>query len=292
MGHEMSALLLAAAALTPAVGAQVFYSSDGEDSEVVKAAIDFDLRYVGPEHRLGVSVERARYRPLGTDARTMARVFLRASDSISGWKWEAKVGTDGETVIGSASIHDESRFRKEVFVERDVVETPIGVNRGLYYTFAGAAIDLPADDRNVVTLVAGVQPFTGGNVRTHLRATYVHVLKPDWGLSAQLRTRWYHSSDPGQYDYYSPRWYAEVLPVVQMRRFVGGWQLLGAVGYGAQRDSQSDWRSSRYVNARVTSPRFRKDWSLNANFTYANTPVSTGFTYRYLQLSIGLTKAL
>ena len=86
----MSALLLAAAALTPAVGAQVYYSSDAEDSEVVKAAIDFDLRYVGPEHRLGVSVERARYRPLGTDARTMARVFLRASDSISGWKWDAK----------------------------------------------------------------------------------------------------------------------------------------------------------------------------------------------------------
>ena len=144
----MSALLIAAAALTPAVGAHVFYSSDAEDSEVVKAGLDFDLRYAGPEHRLGVSVERARYRPLGTDARTMARVFLRASDSISGWKWDAKVGTDGETVIGSASIHDESRFRKEVFVERDVVETPIGVNRGLYYTFAGAAIDLPADDRN------------------------------------------------------------------------------------------------------------------------------------------------
>lgn len=95
------------------------------------------------------------------------------------WKWNASVGTDGDTVLGSAAIHDESRFRKEVFVERDIVETPEGVERGSYYTFAGAALDLPVDDSNVVTLVAGVQPFTGDNVRTHVRATYVHVVKPD-----------------------------------------------------------------------------------------------------------------
>ena len=163
---------------------------------------------------------------------------------------------------------------------------------GVYYTFAGAAIDLPADDRNVVTLFAGVQPFTGDNVRTHLRASYVHVVTPDWGLSAQLRARYFRSSHPGEFDYYSPRWYAEVLPVVQMRRFVGGWQLLGAAGYGAQRDSESKWRDSRFLNLRVTSPRFRKDWVLTGSLVYTNTPVSAGFTYRYTQFSVGLTKAL
>jgi hypothetical protein len=294
MGDEMSAALLAlaiAASPAPAAGADVFYSSDAEDSEVLRAGINFDLAHASQEKYYGVRIERARFTPLGQQSRTMTRAYIRAADSIGGWKWNATIGTDGHTVLGSAAIHDESTARKEFFVERDIVETPQGLSRGVYYTFAGAAIDLPADDRNVFTLFAGVQPFTGGNVRTHVRASYVHVVKPDWGLSAQLRTRWFHSSDPGQFDYYSPRWYVEVLPVIQVRRFVGGWQLLGAVGYGAQRDSGSDWRSSRYANARVTSPRFRKDWSLNANFVYANTPVSTGFTYRYLQFSLGLTKA-
>ncbi|HEX2803121.1 MAG TPA: hypothetical protein VHN55_03965 [Sphingomicrobium sp.] len=289
----MSAFLVAAAlgASSPAVGADVFYSSDAEDTEVFKAGMNFDLRYDGPDRRLGVRFERARFTPLGQGSRTMGRVYVRAADSLGKWTWNAAVGTDGHTVLGSAGIHDESRFRKELFVERDILETPQGLSRGIYYTFLGAALDLPADDRNVVTLVAGIQPFTGSNIRTHLRATYVHVVKPDWGLSAQVRTRYFHSSRPGEFDYYSPRWYAEVLPVVQVRRFVGGWQLLGAAGYGAQRDSESNWRSSRYIHAGVTSPRFQKTWALTGSFTYTNTPVGTGFTYRYLQFNIGLTKA-
>lgn len=288
----MSALLLAAAlGSAQAVGTDIFYSSDADDTEIVKAGINFDLAYAGPEKRWGIRVERARFTPLGQHSKTMDRVYLRGADSVGRWKWAATVGTDGHTILGSAGVHDESGFRKEFIVERDILETPQGLSRGLYYTFAGGALDLPASERDTVTLFAAVQPFTGGNVRTHLRATYVHVVEPDWGLSAQLRTRWFHSSDPGQYDYYSPRWYAEVLPIVQLRRFVGGWQLLGAAGYGAQRDSGSHWRSSRYFNARVTSPRFRKDWALNANLLVSNTPVSTGYTYRYTQLSVGVTKA-
>ena len=276
----------------PSVGADVFYSSDAEKTEVLKAGINFDLSDTGREHYFGVRLERARFRPLGQDSKAMERAYLRARGTASRWTWRAAVGTDGRTILASASVNDDSPFRKELFVEREIVETPLGLSRGVYYTFAGAAIDLPADDRNVVTLFAGVQPFTGDNVRTHLRATYVHVVKPDWGLSAQLRTRYFRSSDPGEFDYYSPRWYGEVLPVVQVRRFVGGWQLLGAAGYGAQRDSGSKWRSSRYLNARVTSPAFQKDWALTGGLLYTNTPVSTGFTYRYLQLNLGVTKAL
>lgn len=289
----MTPLLLAAAvaASGPAIGTDVFYSSDADDTEVLKSGINFDLAYSGPDRRWGVRIERARFTPLGQQSRTMDRVYVRAADSLGAWKWQATAGTDGHTIIGSAGIHDESRFRKEVFVERDILETPQGLERGIYYTFAGAAVDLPADDRNVVTLFAGVQPFTGRNVRTHFRATYVHVVKPKWGLSAQLRTRYFHSSHPHEFDYFSPRWYAEVLPVIQLRRFVGGWQLLGAVGYGAQRDSGTKWRSSRFLNMRVTSPRFQRDWALTAGLLMTNTPVSSGYTYRYTQLTVGLTKA-
>ncbi|HUG46666.1 MAG TPA: hypothetical protein VMK31_09190 [Sphingomicrobium sp.] len=280
-----------AQAASPAAGIEVFYSSDAEDSEIFKTAVLFDLKHASRDKYLGVKFERARFTPLGQDGKTMERVYIRAADSIGGWKWNATVGTDGHTILGSAAIHDQSKFRKEFFVERDIVETPLGISRGLYSTFAGAAIDLPADDRNIFTAFAGIQDFTGDNVRLHLRGNYVHVLKPQWGLSAQLRGRYFKSSQPGEFDYFSPRWYAEVLPVIQMRRFVGGWQLLGALGYGAQRDSDSKWRSSRYANARFTSPRFHKDWALTGNFVYTSTPVATGNTYGYFQANIGLVKA-
>ena len=69
-------------------------------------------------------------------------------------------------------------------------------------------------------------------------------------------------------------------------------KLLGAAGLGRQRDSDSGWRSSRYLNARATSPAFQKSWAVNAAVTYSNTPVSSGLVYRYTQVTLGLTKAL
>ncbi|HEX8526388.1 hypothetical protein [Allosphingosinicella sp.] len=277
----------------PAAGGEFFYSADSDGTEVARAAIDFDLSRVDRNRYLGVSVERARFNPGARGWQSSDRVYLRAADRIGDWQLRARVGTDGHTLIGSASVNDEARIRKEFFVERDIVETRMGLDRGIYSTFAGAAVDLPADDRNVFTALAGVQAFTGDNVRLHLRGSYVHVLKPEWGLSAQLRGRYFQSSVPGEFDYYSPRWYAEVLPVLQMRRFVGGWELLGAAGLGMQRDSASDWRSSRYAHARFRSPLRSSGWDLNGAFAYTNTPSlagTSGSGYSYVQFNLGVSK--
>ena len=281
----------------PAIGADVFVSSDSDDTDIVRAAAEFDLRnyesYRRTE-RLGIRAERAWYTFGDSGTRTRERVFLQAADTTDGgWTWQARVGTDGDTIIGGASLNDNARFRKEFFVERDVIETPRGVDEGLYTTFAGAAIDLPASDSTVFTALAGVQTFTGDNVRFHLRGNAVQVIDSDLGLSAQLRGRYFTNSDPREFDYYSPEWYAEVLPVLQMRRFVGGWQLLGAGGIGAQRDSDSDWRRATYLNARVISPEGARDWSVRGELTYTNTPsasAQTGDGYSYFQAMLGVTR--
>jgi hypothetical protein len=274
----------------PAAGPEFFYSADSDDTEVMRAALDFDLRNRGQDRYIGVRVEKARFNPNGTGWYSQDRVYLRAADTIGDWQWRARIGTDGHTVIGSASVNDGAPMRKEVFVERDIVETRQGLAKGIYSTFAGAAVDLPVDDRNVFTALAGLQTFTGENTRFHLRGSYIHVLEPEWGLSAQLRSRYFRSSEPGEFDYYSPRWYAEVLPVVQVRRFFGGWELVGAGGLGLQRDSGSDWRQSRFLHARFRSPTGASQWSANGAFTYTNTPSVSGTSrsgYRYVQFSLG-----
>ena len=274
-----------------ALGADVFYSADADDTEVARAGLNLDFAYEGPEDYRGVRIEKAWFNPVGQGWEGRERVYLRGADRIGGWKWAAQVGSDGDTVLGSASVHDEAKFRKEVFVERDILETRQGLARGIYYTFGGAAIDLPADDRNVFTLVGGLQAFTGDNLRTHLRASYVHVVKPQLGLSVQLRTRWLRNSVPHEYDYYSPRWYAQLLPVLQMRRTSNsGWRYLVAGGVGIQRDSDSGWRRSSYFNAHVTSPAQRQ-LALTAALLFSETPTTSGQSYRYLQLSGGLTRA-
>jgi len=274
-----------------AVGSDLFLSTDAEDTSVAKAGLNLDWRYEGPDKRLGVRLEKAWFKPLGQKWHGRERAYLRAADELGGWKWNATLGTDGHTWLGSAGIHDQSRFRKELFLEREILETPQGLKRPIYYTFGGAAIDLPADDNNVLTLVGGVQDFTGRNVRLHARATFVHVLNPKRGISVQLRTRYFRNSVPREFDYYSPRWYAQAVPVLQLRRFTdSGWRYLLAGGVGVQRDASSGWRRSSYANAQVTSPA-RRGWSGNASLLFSETPSAAGRGYKYLQMTLGLTRA-
>ena len=280
-----------APAVEHAAGADVFYSTDADHTEVARAGINLDFGYRDPDHHWGIRLEKAWFNPVGRGWEGRERVYLRGAGDLSAWKWSGQIGTDGHTAIGSASIHDEARFRKEFFLEREILETRQGLDRGIYYTFGGAALDLPVNDRNIITAVAGLQEFTGENLRSHLRANYVHVLKPEWGLSAQLRTRYFHDSVPHEYDYYSPRWYAQVLPVLQMRRTTdSGWRYLVAGGLGSQRDSDSGWRRSSYLTAQVTAPA-RGKWAGNAAVLFSETPTTAGQSYNYLQLTAGLTRA-
>lgn len=273
-----------------AVGADFFVSTDADNTDVYRAGLNLDVRYRDQNDYLGVRAEKAWYRPLGLATVGKERAFIRYADSSPKWGWSAQVGTDGDTVIGSASIHDNAKFRKEFFVERDIVETPRGVTDGIYYTFVGAAVDLPVDEHNSFTVVAGAQEFTGKNVRLHARANYVHTLKEEWGLTAQLRTRYFYSTEPREYDYYSPRWYVQALPVLQMRRYSGGWRYMIAGGVGAQRDAVSDWRASYYAAAELTSPSVGHDWFLKASLLYNNIPQNSG-AYDYGQATISLTRA-
>ena len=276
----------------PAVGTEVFVSTDSDDTTITRAALDLDVRNAGPANRLGIRLERAWYDLPAQQTETRNRVFLQFAQESEDWDFTARIGTDGDNVIGAISVNDNSRFRKEVFVERDVVETPLGLDREIYSTFAGAAIDIPADDRNIVTALVGAQEFGGDNVRLHLRGNYVHVVDADLGISAQLRGRYFHNSDPRELDYYSPRYFAQVLPVAQIRRFVNGWQLLAAGGIGIQRDSDSDWRQSNFAQLRAISP-VRGPWSLSAEAIFSQTPGNSalaGEDYSYFQARLSATR--
>jgi hypothetical protein len=275
-----------------AAGIDVFYQTDADNTEVLRIGFNLDARYDGPRDYLGLRVEKARFNPQGRGWQGEERFYLRAADSGGRWKWAASVGTDGNTILGSASVHDEAAWRKELFVERDILETRQGLDRGIYYTFAGGAVDVPVDDRTTLAFVAGAQEFTGRNLRLHLRGNLVHVVKPESGLSVQLRTRWFRNSHPREFDYYSPEWYVQALPILQMRRTTdSGWRYLIAGGVGVQKDSASDWRRASYFNAQATSPEVARGWSLTGNFLFTETPTGGGPGYRYVQLAAGVVRA-
>ena len=289
--HHLSLCFLLAAAAPvhaqQAFGTDVFASDDADGSSVLKTGLYFDPQHADIEHYQGIELERARFRTFDGEVRNDTRAYYRFADTGERWKWNGRIGGDGDTWLGSFSVHTDEARRQEYFLERDVVETPLGLERGIRSTFAGAAYDLPLDERNVFTALAGVQDFTGDNRRLHLRARYIRVLDDDWGLSAQLRARYFRSSDPHEFDYYSPRWYAEAIPVLQLRRFHKHWMFQAAAGVGWRRDSDSDdWRSARLFEASVTSPKSGRDWFFKASALYSNTPVTTSDTYHYTQVMV------
>lgn len=288
-------LLVLGAAPTAAAGQAItvdaFSSSDADKTEVARFGANADWLSDGPDRHRGVRIETARFSPLGQETTEDLRVYYRHADVAGDWTWKAQVGTDGDTVLGALNAHNNARWRQEYFLEREIIETPQGLAQGVYYTFAGAALDLPIDARNTVTAVGAVQAFTGRNERVHLRASYVHVLQPEWGLTAQLRSRWFHSSRPGEYDYFSPRNFVQVTPTLQLRRRMQGWRYVVAAGLGAQKQTGGKWRAARTVSAQLTSPPTRRGWAMDAAFAYSNTPVGAGYTYDYRQFSLGLTRA-
>ena len=274
----------------PAAGIELFASTDSEDTGVVKLLGRALLVDRGPDGFAGIAIEQAWFTPQGQETRRDRRFYVDLADRAGDkWLWRARLGTDGHTWLGSASLRS-SDWSKEFFLEREIVETPRGVDEGIYYTFGGASFDIPASSRDNFNIMAGVQDFTGRNVRLHLRGNYVHVAKPELGLSLQLRGRFFHSTEPSEFDYYSPRNFFQLLPVAQMRRFdSSGWMYLGAIGLGAQRATNSGWQSARLAELRIESPRGAQGFQAFGQVQYSNSSLSGSGDYHYVMTRVGLT---
>jgi hypothetical protein len=271
-------------------GVELFASTDSDDTSVVKLLGRALLADRGQDSFAGIALEQAWFTPQGEKTRRDQRIYVDLADRAGGkWLWRARLGTDGHTWLGSANLRS-SDWSKEFFLEREIVETPRGVDEGIYYTFAGASFDIPASPHGTANFMAGVQEFTGKNVRLHLRGSYVHVVKPELGLSLQVRGRVFHSTEPNEFDYYSPKNFVQLLPIVQMRRFDSeGWMYLAAVGLGAQRATGSGWQSARLADLRIESPRGKHGFRAFAQIQYSNSSLSGAGDYHYVMTRAGIT---
>lgn len=287
-----SALLAALPAMAqesnPAIRAEGFVSSDSDGNDVQRASLGWDFSRRDIEHWWGMRVEHARFSGDGW-SHEEERVFLRAAGGEGGWRWMGEAGTNGDDLLGSASVYSTDERRKEFFLERDVLETRQGVEQGLVHTYAGAAIDLPLSERWTATGLVGLQDFGGDNLRRHLRANLIYAVLPEQGISLQLRLRQFNDSDPREADYFAPGRYRQALGVVSMRRFFGdGYQLRATAGYGRQDFTGVDSHPARLLEVDFQTPKDRGHF-LRATAGYTDAPgdgasVGTGYSYRYVRV--------
>lgn len=267
-------------------------SDDADGTRIAKAGLGVDYRHRDAGHYDGLRLERARFAPAGGDVAWRNSVYWRFAGGDTGagaWSWNGMLGSDGHTWLGNASLVRNGPWRVEYFLEREAVETPRALRDGVHATFAGASTDLAWGKSDTSVLLAGLQAFGDGNRRTHLRFRQVHVLSETHGLSLQLRLRYARDSDPHAYDYYAPRWQARALPVLQWRRFRGGWQFRLAAGAGRQADADAGWRAARLVEAGISSPADHK-WAIDASLVRTDEPSISGSGYRYTQARISVTR--
>lgn len=275
---------------TQAAGFDIFGSNDADHFQVLKLGTSFYPQYVSTEQYLGARLEHFEFSSSNGGSGSQERGYLNFADSTGDWKWSGTVGTDGRSVLGAGTAYTQGTFRQEYFVNRDLVETPMGLNRGLYFTFLGGSYDVPLDDRNTVTALVGAQMFSGKNNRLNLRSNYIYVVAPDWGLSLQFRARYFWDSYPREFDYFSPRWYMEGVPTVQLRRFYDRWQFLIAAGWGLRRNNGATWQSARLAQASIISPRFGSGWLVDASVLYTSQPIAASYAYSYEQATLSLIK--
>jgi hypothetical protein len=238
----------------------------------------------------GIALEHAWFSPSGGQTKEADRIYIDLANRLGAdWRWKARVGTDGDTVLGNAELRRED-WSQSFFIEREIVETKQGLARKIYYTFVGASTDVPIDARNTLALTAGVQDFTGKNERFHLRGRYVHVLNENAGLSGQMDVRYYHSTAPHEFDYFSPANFVRAVPILQLRRFdKHGWMYLAAGGVGLQHSTHGGWTTARFAQLRLQSPSRSSRIDAFAELTYANDSISGGPAYDYFQGRAGLT---
>ena len=300
------ALILALSCATPAfaaddegphqaAGFDIFGSSDADHFHVVKTGLSYYPDYESTQNYLGARFEHFLFSSSTGGSGHAERGFVNFANSADGWNWSGTAGTDGRTLLGSGSVFaqglfDHAAIRQEYFVDRDLLETPMGFNRGLYFTFFGGSYDIPLDDRNTLTALVGAQTFSGKNYRLHLRSNYIYVLEPDWGLSLQFRAKYFWDSLPREFDYFSPRWYMEGIPTVQLRRFYDRWQFLVAAGYGVRRNNGATWQGAGLAQVSIISPRFGSNWVIDAGFLYSNQPIAASYAYTYEQATISLIR--
>ncbi len=275
----------------PAAGGEVWASTDSDGNSVAKFLGRALWTFENSEKFAGIAIEHARFDPSEGETREDQRVYLDLADHIGTWRWRARVGTDGDTVLGNAELR-RADWSQSVFVEREIVETNQGLSQGIYYTFAGASTDIAISDGNVLAVTAGVQEFTGENERLHLRGRLIHSVKSVPGLSVHLDARYYHSTAPGEFDYFSPENFVRLLPLAQLRRHNdAGWMFLAAGGIGLQRSSGSEWSSARFGQIRLESPPAASSLHAFAEVLYTNDSISGGADYDSVMGRAGVTLA-
>jgi hypothetical protein len=222
--------------------ANVVGETDADRFSAIRLRAGGLFDYQSPWRYFGVAAQENFYSQSGWHANATGVLGLwrdQARDTLAGINLEAGVvQVAGHTrPIGDATwnLRPATDTTVELLAAAGLVETQAAIEQGIGYTFWGASVEQKLIEHVTVVALAGYQPFTDGNDRTHFRARLIWDALPDEGINLQARWRQYRNSktDVGG-AYFDPEDYKQWMGLVGFRKRNAGWTTSGGIGAGQE----------------------------------------------------------
>jgi hypothetical protein len=276
-------------------GAGLFLSHDNEGFSTKRLALGYFPVFEHGDALTGVRYTAHRFEQDDWSRNEQQLTVMHRSvdpATSNGWQLEAGLSRQGGhdllSLDGSYRTALAAQTGLELFINRDWVETRAALDRGVSFTFAGAALEQGLGPHVTLIGLAGYQDFSDGNHRMHGRLKLVLQPDLDLGLTLQARYRAYTSSreDVGG-AYFNPSRYEEAMLAVGWRHRIRGWMGSLIAGVGQQWVADAPRMPTRLLELALQTPpnhayTFRIRGGLNRSASFGG----PDYSYRYVQVEL------
>ncbi len=293
---SMLVLSMPVAAEGMAAGGGFFHSADAEGFNSRRLSVDGTARFEHLDSRVGLrytdhEFSRSGWSRQGQQLRLVARDVDRKT--LDGWTLEPGLFRAADKDVWTLDASWRRTLSEgravELFANRDFVETANAIERGISYDFVGASGDYQWAPKWTTVGLAGLQNFSDGNQRRHLRARLIFQPSLDLGLTTQVRFRWFDSSrDDVAGAYFNPSRYRETLLALGWRQKVGDWRNVLTAGFGRQAINDDSETNTRLAEASAEKQVAGYALRMRAGYVSSASLASSDPNYWYRYVSFDL----
>lgn len=270
-------------------GVRFDYSRDNENFYTQRIALEYLPAYTHADFLSGIKYTTHHYEQNswsrnGTQFSIMHRKIEPAT--ANGVQLELGIFSQGQHDLLTADGNYRTLLTEgtglELFVNRDWVETPVALDKGVNFTFGGIAMDHVVNRYFTLVGVAGLQNFSDDNFRNHGRFKLIYQPDPDLGLTLQARYRAYTSSSSNVGGaYFNPNRYDETMLALGWRQRISGWMANLTAGAGQQKVASDPITPTMLLELGLQSPVRNRNYSFRIRAAMSQSAAFNGPDYRY-----------
>lgn len=245
------------------IGVGEFLSTDSEGFNTKQFVLEYFPRYQNADSYSGIRYTAHFYNQNNWMRKGQQFALThRNIDPATANGWNLNAGLFHQdrhsllTLDGSYRNTLATQTSMELIINREAIETRAALDKGVYSTLAGIALDQGVGAHITLVGLAARQDFSDGNARNHGRFKLIYQPDLDLGLTLQARYRQYNSTSNNVGGaYFNPGRYSETMLAVGWRKRIQGWNLSLTGGVGEQKVAADPYSTTYLLETSLQSPR-------------------------------------